>query len=47
MIVAQQVEHAVQHEDLHLLLDGVAEFTRLRPCAAQRNRDVAQEGTAP
>ena len=43
MVVAQQVEHAVQHQDLDFLLDGVAEFARLRAGAPQRNGDVAQE----
>ena len=47
VIVAHQVQYAVQHEDLDFLLDGVAEFARLRAGAAQRDGDVAEEGTAP
>ena len=42
--MAQQVEHAVQHQDLDFVLDGVAEFARLRAGAASGDGDVAEEG---
>ena len=45
MIVAAQVQHAVQHEDLDFLLDGVAELPCLRACAPEGDGDVAEEGT--
>src|SRR5674476_275771 len=47
VIVAHQVKHAVQHEDLDFLLDRVAEFTRLGAGAPQGDGDVAEERTAP
>jgi len=42
------MEHAVQHEDLDFLLDGVAEFTRLRAGSGEGDGNVAEVvGTAP
>ena len=46
MVVAHQVKHAVQHQDADFLLDGVAEFARLRAGAASGDGDVAEERAA-
>ncbi len=35
VIVAHQVKHAVKHQDLQFLFQGVAEFASLRASAAQ------------
>ena len=41
VIEAEQVQQAVQHEDLDFVFDGVAELARLRSCAAQRDSEIA------
>ena len=45
VIVSQQVEDAMEHEDGNFLFDGVSEFASLRAGAAERDGEVAEAGT--
>jgi hypothetical protein len=47
MVEAEQVQHAMQHEDLDLVFNVVAEFARLRPGPAERNGQIAQVERGP
>ena len=42
MIHARQVQHAVQHQDAHLVGDRVAELRRLLARAIEGNGDLAR-----
>ena len=47
VVETEQVQHAVQHQDLDFVFYSVAEFARLGPGSAQRNGEIAQTGGGP
>ena len=42
MVHAQQMQHAMEHQDLDFLFGSVAEFARLRAGAGERNGEIAK-----